>query len=442
MPTSNRSRFLLLALWVLLPGIAAAVWAIGHSYSTERQSVERRLSDATRALSSVVEVELARQAAQEPAAAAVAAEANALQKIVNRQMLPPDWVAAVIDPAGTLVARHPGGVLDAGRPGPADLKEQQVRQRSGLFESHSLDGGPVMAYFSTSPQGWTAVTAMPRSQFSALVTGPVQRVAVGALLLLSLAVVGVWWGVRRLVEPMATAEAAPVAVARSQAFPPASQQGRVEALGRLTGGVAHDFNNLLGIISNSAHLIQRQGSAPELQAPVAATLRAVEAGSQLTQHLMRFATRQAAQPQAVALSHALLEWQALLKTVAGKRIEVSIAVAPTTRSVRVDPSELELALTQLTLNARDAMPAGGRLRVQACNATAEDTAGLPPADWVLITVGDDGQADGKAHGDSSAIAPDAGLAQVHEFCVQSGGTSRIASTPGLGTTVSMLLPAC
>jgi signal transduction histidine kinase len=216
----------------------------------------------------------------------------------------------------------------------------------------------------------------------------------------------------------------------------ASDAARVEALGRLAGGVVHDFNNLLGVVSNSAHLIQRQASGPELQAPVAATLRAVEAGSRLTQHLMRFAGRQPSPPPAVDLASTLAEANEFLQAIAGRRIELSVAVAPATRHVMVDESGLELALTTLTLNARDAMPSGGRLRLHACNAVADDTSGLPDGDYVLITVGDEGRGDGDA---SPATL---NLRQVLSFCVRSGGTSRRASTPGLGTTVSMLLPAC
>ncbi|MDO9314858.1 MAG: hypothetical protein Q7T97_09980 [Burkholderiaceae bacterium] len=269
--------------------------------------------------------------------------------------------------------------------------------------------------------------------------GATLRVAIGSLVLLGLALGGVAWvATRRIVNPsessVETRPDAPSADGESEAG--ASDRERIEALGRLTGGVVHDFNNLLGVISNSAHLIQRQAPGPELQAPVAATLRAVEAGSRLTQHLMRFASRHPSAPHAVDLSSTLAEADEFLKSMAGRRIELSVAVAPATRPVMVDASALELALTTLTLNARDAMPAGGRLRLHACNAMAEDIDGLPAGDYVLITVDDEGTAA------AQGPVPASGLAQVHAFCVRSGGTSRLASTPGFGTTVSMLLPAC
>mgnify|MGYP000863656334 CR=1 FL=1 len=265
------------------------------------------------------------------------------------------------------------------------------------------------------------------------------QVAIWALCLLGVALAGLWWvATRPVVEPSESPLQKPAREPLPDRVDEASttDRNRIEALGRLTGGVVHDFNNLLGVISNSAHLIERQVQAAELQAPVAATLRAVEAGSRLTQHLMRFSDRQPSPPHAVDLSSMLSESDEFLRAIAGRRITLSVAVAATTRHAMVDANGLELALTTLTLDARDAMPSGGRLRLHACNAATEDTYDLAAGDYVLITVGDDGTADGESTG------PTPSLQQVHAFCVRSGGTSRRASTPGLGTTVSILLPAC
>jgi CheY-like chemotaxis protein len=230
-----------------------------------------------------------------------------------------------------------------------------------------------------------------------------------------------------------------------------SHNQRVEALGRLTGGVAHDFNNLLGVISNSAHLIQRQTALPALLVPVAATLRAVEVGSRLTQHLLRFSGRQPVQPRAVSLLSFLPDVRELMQTVVGKRIEVALDVEPGTPSVTVDPSELELALVNLALNARDAIEGSGHVWLRAAMAPAEDWAGLPAGEYVAITVGDDGKGleeslaervfepffSTKGVGKGTGL----GLSQVHGFCVQAGGTAHLASTMGLGTTVTLVLPA-
>ena len=423
-----------------------------------------------------------------------------LQRIIDHQHLLAGWVAAIVDSRGTVVARHPGGTRNAGLPLGADLKALLARQDEALFESATLDGTPSVGVFSKSPSGWTYVTALPRAQFGGGVPAAVLQVGLGSLALLGLAVAGALWVSRRIVQPVqslkeaaarmqaglpverrstgmqecdevvaALAEAAEAmqharadlerqvaaAVTRTrEAEQRVSRSQRVEALGRLTGGVAHDFNNLLGVISNSAYLIQRHATDPQLQVPLAATLRAVEVGSRLTQQLMRFAGRQPVRPQAIDLGSYLPEVQELMKMVLGKRIQVTVSVAPDTRRISVDSAELELALINLALNARDAMPTSGELWVSARNADEDDAAGLPGSPqlrYVLITVTDNGVGiddsvaarvfepffTTKEVGKGTGL----GLSQVHGFCVQAGGAARLASTQGLGTTVSLLLPA-
>ena len=423
-----------------------------------------------------------------------------LQRIVDSQRLPADWFGTVIDSGGTVAARHPNGVEFIGRSATPDLRARLQKSQEGWFDSMSLDGVKTTGYYSTSPQGWTYLTAMPRAQLGGQVPKAVLQIVVGALLLIGLAVGGAVWVSRRIVGPVlalktaalrmqaglpverrstgiaecddvasAMAEAAEViqhgrsdlesqvadAVARTrQAEQRVSQSHRVEALGRLTGGVAHDFNNLLGVISNSAHLIQRHPAAAELQSPVAATLRAVEVGSQLTQHLLRFAGRRPVRPQTLHLGATLPPMHDLLRSALGRRVEITIQVAVDTAPVHVDAGELELAMINLALNARDAMPEGGALRIVARNADAiesEGLAGAPARPYVLIAVGDEGAGietevaarvfepffTTKPTGKGSGL----GLSQVHGFCTQAGGAARIDSTPGLGTTVSLLLPA-
>jgi signal transduction histidine kinase len=421
-----------------------------------------------------------------------------LQRIVDAQALPDGRVAAVLDSRGVVVARHPGGGAYVGRSATPDLQARLASRREGLFESTSLDGQALVGYFSTSPHGWTYLSAMSTEQFAGLLPQAVTRVLAGALALLTLAIVGALWVSRRIVAPV---QALKVAAARLQsgdvveahttgivecdevaaaladsskvirdarhdlerqvaqavertrvAEQRVSQGQRVEALGRLTGGVAHDFNNLLGVISNSAHLIERLTAAnPQLKMPVAATLRAVEAGSRLTQHLLRFAGQRPVRPQALYLEHALPDLKELMRSVVGRTIDVSLDVAPGTGPAQVDPGELELALVNLALNARDAMPSGGTLQLRARNASSDDSEGLPSGRYVLLTVRDDGlgmSAEAVEHAFDPFFTTKAigkgtglGLSQVHGFCVQAGGTARLASTPGVGTTVSLLLPA-
>lgn len=421
-----------------------------------------------------------------------------LQQIVNHQRLPHGWVATVMDAEGVVVARSPGGSSYIGRATTPELRNVLRAKREGLFQATSLDGVPVSGYFSTSPQGWTFVTAVPRSELAGRVPAAVLKLLAGGALLLGLSIAGARWVSRRIVEPVEALrdmaehmqagrpvhaeptgidecdrvanalEAASLAQRRArgelerkvneaiartrEAEQRASHNQRVEALGRLTGGVAHDVNNLLGVISNSAYLIERRNDGQvDLASPLAATMRAVEAGRRLTQHLLRFAGRHATRPERLDPVSALPELKELLTIVVGKRIEVEVKVAPDTRPVVVDSGELELALINLALNARDALPKGGHLWIEAGNATADDKADLPTGDYVLITVTDDGTgiADEVANRAFEpffttkpvGLGSGLGLSQVHGFCTEAGGRVRIAGTPGLGTAVSLLLPA-
>jgi signal transduction histidine kinase/CheY-like chemotaxis protein len=425
-----------------------------------------------------------------------------LQHIIDEQHLPDGWVATVMDNRGTVVARHPDAARFVGRPAPTAMREQLAAARGGLYHGEALDGQPVVGYYSTSPQGWTFATAMPEGEFSGRVPAAVFKLVAGGAILLALAAGGALWISRRIAEPVDQLEqmaasmqarepvgplnsglaeldqvgAAMAAAARAmrdshselerqveeaiartrEAEQRASMNQRVEALGRLTGGVAHDVNNLLGVISNSAYLIERRTEQlPELQAPLAATMRAVEAGRRLTQHLLRFAGRHATRPERVDLALALPEMRELLQIVLGKRIAIEVQVAPGTPPIVVDAGELELALINLALNARDALqkpgPEGGHVWLEASNSVEDDIPDLAPGRFVAITFTDDG------HGIDEAVASRVfepffttkpsgrgsglGLSQVHGFCAEAGGLARIASTPGLGTTVTLLLPA-
>jgi len=423
-----------------------------------------------------------------------------MQRIVDAQTLRPGSVGAVLDSQGKVVARYPGGADYIGRLATADLRRNLQEKSEALFQSVSLDGQPTTVYFSRAPMGWTYVLGMPTEVFAGRLPDTVLRVGLGALLLLAMAVAGALWLARRIVRPVQSLKQAVVQLQNGEpvqvratglaecdevttalaaagetirharadlerdvadaveqtrlAEQRAAQGQRVAAVGRLTAGLAHDFNNLLGVISNSAHLMQRHPAAADLKAPLAATQRAVQMGSQLTQHLLRFAGRRPLRPQQIGLGQALPELQELLQSVLGRRVTVAVQVAPGTAAVHVDSSELELALISLALNARDAMPDGGELRLRTRNADAQDLAdspGLAPGRYVLISVGDDGmgiEPELAAHAfepffttKGSVHGSGLGLSQVHGFCTQAGGTARLHSTPGLGTTVLLMLPA-
>lgn len=218
---------------------------------------------------------------------------------------------------------------------------------------------------------------------------------------------------------------------------------KLEAVGRLTGGVAHDFNNLLMIINTNAYLLKRRLPEAADSPQLSSITRAVESGSRLTRQLLAFSRRQALHPRVVSLQDELPTMADLLRATTGSAITVSISVDSTTRPICVDPAEFELALINLAINARDAMPNGGSLTVTAFNAVSGGD--------VAVSVHDTG----------SGISPDIidkvfepfyttkppghgtglGLSQVHGFCAQASGRVEIESKPGAGTRVTMYLPS-
>ncbi len=228
------------------------------------------------------------------------------------------------------------------------------------------------------------------------------------------------------------------------------QAQKLEALGRITGSVAHDFNNLLMVVSNNALLLTRLSPQAAEQPQLAAIQRAVASGTKLTRQLLSFARRQPLQPTVLSLAAALPDLADLVRTAVGKRIEVVERVASDLPPIEADPNELELALLNMAVNARDAMPDGGRLLIVARRATAAEVEDLPDGDYLALSMSDSGLGmdqevlrhvfepffTTKPPGKGTGL----GLAQVYGFAKQSNGTATIDSEPGVGTTVTLYFP--
>ncbi len=231
------------------------------------------------------------------------------------------------------------------------------------------------------------------------------------------------------------------------------QTQKMEAVGQLTGGIAHDFNNLLAVIMGNAELLaQRHG---EDDRPTQAVLRAASRGAELTQQLLAFSRKQPLHPQAVRLCDVVSDMSKLLERTLGETIEVRISTSPDLWSASADPGQLENALLNLAINARDAMPEGGVLAIRTYNERVQDqdmVLGLDtkPGPYVVLSVGDTGTGMSsevlehafepffttKATGKGSGL----GLSMVYGFARQTGGHVTIDSTPGHGTTVKLYLP--
>ncbi|HUS55122.1 MAG TPA: ATP-binding protein [Thermohalobaculum sp.] len=227
----------------------------------------------------------------------------------------------------------------------------------------------------------------------------------------------------------------------------------MEAVGQLTGGVAHDFNNLLAVIGGNVELLEDDPkNNPALTAPI---IRAVKRGAELTQRLLAFSRKQPLRPQVIAPGELVAGLSDLLSRALGETVEFATSAAPNLWSALADPGQVENALLNLALNARDAMPNGGKLTVECSNTQLEkaslaDIFDAEAGDYVVLAVSDNGTGmteDVKAHafepffttkevGEGSGL----GLSMVYGFAKQSGGHVSIYSEIGKGTTVKLYLP--
>ncbi|MEM6302283.1 MAG: PAS domain S-box protein, partial [Pseudomonadota bacterium] len=234
------------------------------------------------------------------------------------------------------------------------------------------------------------------------------------------------------------------------------QAQKMESIGQMTGGLAHDFNNILGVVMGNLELIKRQlGGDPKLEKRIDAALSAAARGAELNKRLLAFARRQHLAPVVIAPTPLLRDMTELLQSTVTEQIQVNVQIAEDLPKVRVDPSQLESALLNLSVNARDAIGQSGVITIEAAVAELDgnesDTLGVPHSGtYVVIAVSDDG----------SGIAPEAmplvfepfyttkevgqgsglGLSMVYGFIKQSGGVVRVASEVGVGTKVRMYLP--
>lgn len=226
------------------------------------------------------------------------------------------------------------------------------------------------------------------------------------------------------------------------------QAQKLEAMGRLTGGVAHDFNNALMVISNNLHLLKR--TAPGVGTKQIESIgRAVKSATNLTRQLLAFSRRQPLVPEHVVLQEKLPSIQDLLAPALGSQIMLKVKVDQATAPVKLDLAELELSLLNLAINARDAMPRGGSLTVHARPAN-ETEAGPGGPEMVAIEVMDTGSGippdllskvfdpffTTKAVGEGTGL----GLSQVYGMCQRAQGRAEILSEVGVGTCVKLLLP--
>ena len=227
------------------------------------------------------------------------------------------------------------------------------------------------------------------------------------------------------------------------------QTQKMEAIGQLTGGVAHDFNNLLAVFATGLQLLERDVSLEQRQRIFEGMRRAVARGTGLTRHLLAFTRRRPVNPESIEIAAHLRGMREMLHGSLGGHLRVDLDFGTDVWPVEIDAGEMELAILNLCLNARDAMPDGGAITITAANVQESDDDGAR-ADFVKLSVADTGcgmPADVIARvfepffttkdvGKGSGL----GLPQVYGFAHQSGGRVSIQSEVGAGTIVTLLLP--
>jgi signal transduction histidine kinase/FixJ family two-component response regulator len=234
------------------------------------------------------------------------------------------------------------------------------------------------------------------------------------------------------------------------------QSQKLDAIGQLTGGVAHDFNNILTVITGTAEILaDGVADRPNLLAIARMIDQAAERGADLTRHLLAFARRQPLEPRNVDINNLVLDAAQLLRPTLGEHIEIESMLEPDAEPALIDPSQLSTALLNLAVNARDAMPNGGKLTLETGNVVLDESYArsnpeVQPGNYVMIAVSDTGTGipanlrdrvfepffTTKTVGKGTGL----GLSMVYGFVKQSNGHVKIYSEEGYGTTIKLYLP--
>jgi signal transduction histidine kinase len=427
---------------------------------------------------------------------AMTSPASQLQSLFVQQGLPREWHASIVDRDGVVVARNVDAGKFVGTRVRAELRAR-LAEGEGRHSGTSLGGMDGTAYFSRVPRsGWMFVVSVPDAQMQRTGLRASALLGTMTLLLLGLAVAAAFFVGRRTARPMEALRQAAEQLGRGEPVRPQasglvevdavhgalatagdrlreanaeleqrvaaavasyerSQQAlaqaqKLEALGRLTGGIAHDFNNVLQTLTTGLHAA-RLGSGEKVRTLLATCERAVGRGSELARQLMVFGRVQEVRVETFDLARRLREAHSLLCGALPTDITFSMDLAPGLGAVTVDPLQLELALLNLVMNARDAMPGGGTLRLHARDAENPSPAeGVEPGEYVAISLQDSGEGMSdevlaravdpffttKAVGRGSGM----GLAQAYGFARQSGGMLVLRSRVGEGTTATLVLP--
>jgi signal transduction histidine kinase len=353
-----------------------------------------------------------------------------VQRTVASLRLPAPWIVAVVNGQGHVVARAPeiAGVT-MGRSVNAEGRAARARGGSGAYHGKLLDGSVSQTFYWVSPQShWSVHVAVARTVYEAPLRQMLATMLAGFLVCLMLAAVLVLLWVRDYESRRGHAAAV-------------EQATRIDALGRLTGGVAHDFNNLLTVIQGNTEILSRRlhGNA-QAERPLSSIRAATDRAAKLTRQLLVFARGGPAESTAVDLARKVTDLTGAMSQLVGAGVAIETDLEPGLPPVNVDPLQFEAALLNLAANARDAMAGSGRLLIRLRRSGGS----------VVLSVRDEG------HGFDAAVVARVfdpffttkpvgqgtglGLSQVYGLVKGAGGTVEAANAPGGGGLVTLSFP--
>ncbi|MGE0740150.1 MAG: response regulator [Hyphomonadaceae bacterium] len=344
--------------------------------------------------------------------------------------VPGEAVGAVVDRNGDFVARTVDYADRIGTPSTVYVRRAIASgEARGIYEGRTWEGFRNHTAFVTSPTtGWSTHIAVASSLIDAPMAFSNAAVIVATLIALAIAAGLIFWALRDLAE-------------RRRAEERLAQTQKLEAIGQLTGGVAHDFNNLLTVIIGGLNMLLKRIDDPKQRQIAEHMLDAAQRGDKLTKQLLAFSRGKRMELAPVDLHQMLPGMEELLRRSIDPGMQLAINLDPDARWVRSDANQLELAVLNLVINARDAMPDGGRIEIS--------TRGRDQGDLVELAVRDTGLGMPKEVADR-AMEPffttkpagkgtGLGLAQVFGALRQSGGNVEIDTALGRGTTIRLLL---
>jgi signal transduction histidine kinase/CheY-like chemotaxis protein len=416
-------------------------------------------------------------------------------RLLNVHAVPRNWLVGIIDGQGRFIARAPQGSAQVGQP--ASPGWRAIKDQMGLFELSSREGDALInANARPSMSSWTVGVAIKKAELRALVWSTVRWAAMLGAGLSAASLLLAWYLARQITRPIdqlrqsfADASAQPAKpietgppefldlqdtlhratlerttalskleremALREEAQAALAQAQRMEALGQLAGGMAHDSNNVLAAISANLDAVMLRSSDEKISEAIEGAMDAIQMGASLNRRLLLLSRPQGVGLERLDLNDRVTGTLELLKRTLGEQVTVSLRLSPAPCQTSANPGDVDNAILNLAINARDAMPKGGTLTIQTRHVTIDaDAAGrIPearPGDYVMLTVSDTG------HGMSPEVLKHAmepffttkgpgkgtglGLATVYGTVRLSGAFIRIDSTVGKGTSVHLNFP--